>query len=303
MLLASADPANDVAWLERCAAILADHHMPGEAENCYRSAIAKADEKKRYELSFKLVQLLTTTPDKFSAGVELEKLVGSVPQDQESIAELAKFVLANERPDLAYPLYARLSVLDGDRAIYWLEKAATWAEASNQPGLAAEYVLDIGNLAEDTEAVVFAKRRQKLLLAAGRNEEALLAFRERLNANEGDTSLLLEGIDLATSLGMNTQAQEWNETLLLYRPSDLDALNRQINYSLGDGQLSDALFWARKLVDNDPQNNNYRVKLAQLEEWNGNPKEAMQQRQWLAEHRPSMQNDRELIRLAELNWD
>ncbi len=304
MLLAKADPDNEVVWLERCATILAGVQMPGLAENCYRSAIAAADdESKNFELNFKLVQLLTSTSDKFTTDMELEKLVAIVPQEQQPVEDLAKFVLANERPDLAYPLYANLSTIENDRAIYWLEKAATWAEASNQPGIAAEYVADMSNLADTTYTAAFAERRQRLLLAAGRNEEALLAFRERLAVNMTNTDLLLEGIDLANALGKNSQAQEWNEQVLIQRPDDLEALNRQINYSLALGDLAGALTWSRKMVDNDPQNKAYRVKLAQLEEWNGNIENAMQQRQWLAEHRPSMQNDRELIRLAELNWN
>jgi Flp pilus assembly protein TadD len=304
LVLASADPDNDVEWLEHCATTLADHQMPGQAANCYRSAITKADdEDKVFELSFKLTRLLIATSDDFAKNVELEKLVALAPQDQESIEELAKFVLANERPDLAYPLYARLSVIDNDRAIFWLEKAATWAEASNKPGIAAEYVMDIGNLADNTYAAAFAERRQKLLLAAGRNEEALLAFRERLAGNLHDTRLLLEGIDLASALGNTAQARAWNEMVLVQQPSDIDALSRQIDYTLATSELSEAVVWARKIIDVDPYNKEYRVKLAQLEEWNGNVKAAMQQRQWLAEHRPSMQNDRELIRLAGLNWD
>lgn len=304
MLLADADPANDVAWLERCATILAGNQMPGQAENCYRSAISRsADAKKKFELSFALAQLLTSTSDRFATSLELERLASSAPHDKVLVEDLAKFFLANERPDLAYPLYKKLSLIEDVRAIYWLEKAATWAEASNQPAIAAQYILDISNLADENYRAVFAERRQKLLLAAGRNEEALLAFRERLSANMGSIGLLLEGIDLANSLGKGSQAQEWNEVILSYRPTDLDALSRQITYALANGDITNALIWARRIIDIDPLNKVYRVKLAQLEEWNGNVDEAMQQRLWLAEHRPSMKNDRELIRLAELNWN
>ena len=107
MLLSEADPDNDVAWLEHCATTLASNQMPGLAESCYRTAIAKeSDETKNFQLNFKLTQLLITTSDKFETDVELEKLASSVPRDQQSVEDLAKFVLANERPDLAYPLYA-----------------------------------------------------------------------------------------------------------------------------------------------------------------------------------------------------
>jgi hypothetical protein len=304
LILAKADPANDVEWLERCATILASNQMPGQAESCYRSAIAKADKvEKSYELNLKLTRLLVANSEKFAINRELENLVAIVPAEIEPIEELAKFVLANERPDLAYPLYARLSTLENDRAIYWLEEAATWAEASNQPGLAAEYVLDISNLADENYAAAFAERRQKLLLAAGRNEEAMFAFRQRLAREPDDTLLLLEGIELANSLGMTEQSQVWNEDLLSLVPDDLDAIGRQIDFTLANGDISGALLWSRKMIEQDPQNKDYRVRLAQLEEWNGNVANAMQQRQWLAQHRPSMQNDRELIRLAELNWD
>jgi len=301
MLLAKADPVNEVKWLERCATILATNQMPGQAENCYRSAIASADDEiKRFDLSFKLARLMAASPDKFTTNLELEKLVAITPDHQESIEELAIFVLANERPDLAYPLYARLSLIESDRAIHWLEKAATWAEASNQPGLAAEYVQEIGDLADEKYSLALAERRQKLLLAAGRNDEALIAFQQRLAASASDIDLLLEGIELATGMGFSGQAQEWNETLLALQPDNLDAINRQINYTLANKDLAAALGFARQLVNYDPQDKTHRTRLAQLEEWNGNVGNAMRQRQWLAEHRPSMQNDREQNRLAEL---
>ena len=108
----------------------------------------------------------------------------------------------------------------------------------------------MSNLADDEYRTAFAERRQRLLLAAGRNEEALLAFNERLAADSKNIELLLEGITLANAIGMNIQAREWNEKVLELTPHDLDALNRQVNYSLAVGDLPGALTWSRKMVDN-----------------------------------------------------
>ncbi len=304
LLLAINDPENAVTHLEQCARTLAQFDMHSESASCYRSAIEKAhDEKKIFTLKRGLIGLLISSGDTFAANAELENLVETAPQDARILSQLATLTLASERPDLAYPIYAQLSVIDDRRAIMWLEKAATWSEASNLPGLAAEYVLDIEQIADEQYKLPLTKRRQKLLLAAGRNEEALQALHQRLRLQPGSAEILIEGIDLADGMGLATQAMEWNEELLRIRPFDIDAMERQINFTLANKQLGSALLWARKTVEADPMEKGHRLKLAQLEEWNGNVQAAQTQRMWLAKHHPNNVNDKELIRLAELNWD
>ena len=303
LLLASSDPANAVDYLERCARVLAHHEMHGQAASCYRTAISKADNTRQFSLQVQLVRTLASSGDSFTATAELENMVRNAPQQPNQLSSLAELALAYERPDLAYPLYAKLSTLEDERAIFWLEKATTWAVASNLPGLAAEYVFTITELSEAKHISALAKRRQDLLVAAGRNEEALQTLQERLRAEPNSGELLVEGITLAKNMGLTAQAMAWNENFLALRPFDIDAMQRQINFALASKQLNIALLWSQTLVDVDPLNKAHHLKLAQLEEWNGNIKAAQDQRLWLANNHPTTANDHELIRLAELNWD
>lgn len=304
LVLAINNPQNAVTHLQGCAEILAYYEMHGEAASCYRTAIQRTDnESKKFSLASSLIRLLTKSGDTFSANAELVKLVQTAPRETKELAELAVLSLESERPDLAYPIYAQLSTIDEPRAIMWLEKAATWSEASNLPGLAAEYVLNIENLSDDQYKASLAKRRQSLLLAAGRNDEALQTLHGRILNQPLNAELLLEGVDLARGMGLISQATEWNEKLLEIRPFDIEGLRRQIDFALSNKRLDEALQWARKLVESDPLDKDNRLKLAQIEEWNGNPLDAQKHRMWLAEHHPNKANDQELLRLAELNWD
>ena len=304
MVLATADPANAVKHLQECAHTLARHNLPGQSETCFRSAIAKAsDPTERFELGFQLVNLIKNRGSKLAANKELEQLVRTAPRENRVMVRLAGLALSAERPDLAYPLYAHLSTIEEERAVYWLEKAATWSEASNLPGLSAEYLASIIELSGEQFHNQLNKRRQSLLLAAGRNEEALQTVHARLINDPDNAELLLDGVQLASGMGLTAQAMTWNERLLEIRPYDLDGMQRQIDLALATRQLGSALQWARKSVQIDPQDKEARVKLAQLEEWNGNTQDAQQQRVWLASVYPSAANDIELIRLSELNWD
>ncbi len=304
MVLATADPANAVQHLQECAYTLARHNLPGQSETCFRSAMAKAtDPVQQFELGFQLVNLIKNHGNKLSANEELERLVKTAPRETRIMSRLAGLALSAERPDLAYPLYAQLSTINEERAIYWLEKAATWSEASNLPGLSAEYLASIIELSDEQYHGELNKRRQSLLLAAGRNDEALQTVHARLINEPDNAELLLEGVHLASGMGLTAQAMAWNERLLQIRPYDLDGMQRQIDLALATRQLGTALQWARKSVQIDPQDKEARVKLAQLEEWNGNIQNAQQQRVWLASVYPSTANDIELIRLSELNWD
>ncbi len=304
MLLANADQPNAVHWLEQCARILSSYQMHGQSVQCYKRAIAKStDADKTFQLTFLLTNLYTATGDSFAANAELEKMARMTPLHPRQMERLADLALATERPDLAYPLYARLSLLDEPNAVMWLEQAARWAEASSLPGLAAEYVLNMANLSGDANQEPLAKRRQRLLLASGRNEDALQTVYERITKQPDNADLLIEGIEIASNMGLTTQALDWNEDLLALRPYELTAMKRQINFALRNRELDSALIWAQRIVEVDPSNEDSRVKLAQLEEWNGNIQNAQSQREWLAENFISAHNDRELIRLAQLNWD
>ncbi|MEM7255918.1 MAG: tetratricopeptide repeat protein [Pseudomonadota bacterium] len=304
LVLADKDPDNAVNHLYACAQILAQYQLNGQAESCYRTAIANnTDPTENFELTTRLIYLLSNMGDSFTANKELENLVRIAPQKTPVYTRLSAIALSLERPDIAYPLYARLSELDNTRAIMWLEKAAKWSEASNLPGLSAEYLATIIELSDERFRNDLIKRRQALLIAAGRNEEALQTVHERLISQPSNAELLHEAIALASNMGLYSQAMQWNEQLLDVRPYDTDAIHRQVDLALATSQIGNALQWARTLVQIEPGDRDSRIKLAQLEEWNGNIDNAQQQRTWLASAYPSDANDFELVRISELNWD
>ena len=303
-LMAEKFPAKAAQNYNLCGRVLQRFGKYGESADCFQNAIASAEDPvERNQFSLTLGRLHQSNDKRLAARSTLEKMVTEVPNDQRSLERTAAFALETERPDLAYPLYARLADVDGGRAIFWLEKASLWAEASNQPGQAAEYMLSIRDLSDEEFKPEINRRRQALLIAAGRNEEALATMYERIVANPDSGEELIEGITLATSMGLTQQALEWNEDLLRIRPFDIEAMTRQIDFEVASQRLEEALVWNKKALEQEPLNVELRLRLAQLEEWNGDADAAMKQRQWLAANHPSAANDRELLRLAELNWD
>ena len=304
ILMAEKFPAKAARNYQLCGRVHQRFGKYGEAVDCYQSAVASAEDPvQRNLLNITLGRLHLGHSKRLAAKSTLEKMISEVPDDQRALQRTAAFALETERPDLAYPLYARLADVEGDRAVYWLEKATVWAEASNQPGIAAEYVLSIRDLSDDHFKPELNRRRQALLIAAGRNEEALATMYERIIANPDSGEELIEGITLASNMGMTQQAMEWNEELLQIRPFDIEAMVRQVDFEVASGRLEEALAWNKIVIEQEPHNVEFVLRLAQLEEWTGDVDAAMKQRQWLASNHPSAANDRELLRLAELNWD
>ena len=303
-LLADNFPQDRSDHFEECARVLKRFHIYTESADCYESAIASTnDPVRKTQLQVRLGRLHQGHGESPAAISTLESLVATVPDDKGALDYAASFALEIGRPDLAYPLYASLAQVEPERAIFWYEKAAKWSEASNLPGLSAEYILSIRDLSDEQYHEELTQRRQKLLVAAGRNEEALNTIFERITANPDSGDVLIEGITLAQSMGLTQQASEWNEELLSIRPYDIDAMTRQVSFSMATQRLADALSWSKKLLEQEPYERAHHVRIAQLEEWTGNVDNAMKKRKWLAENYPSIDNDKELLRLAELNWD
>lgn len=303
MLLANKDPARSGDWFEKCATVLAAHQYHSQAITCFRSSIAQtASIDKRFDLSMQMISQLQATGDLPTRQHELEKLIGKAPMNIGKLSTLAGHALAAERADLAYPLFARLADLDRTKQVFWLEKAAKWSLASNLPGLSAEYVLSIAKLSPEEARPALAERRQQLLRAAGRNEDALQALRERLAFEPNSAELLQEAIALARQMGLRIDAMDWNSRLLKIRPYDLAAMKRQIQFAQSTRQLEDARYWARRALAQQPDDAALHQQLAQLEEWTGNPEAALPHWNWLAKHAPNERTLRERARLAELTW-
>ncbi len=303
-LLAESYPLAAAENYANCGLILRNYSMYGGSVDCFEASMASAtDAEQNNRFGLRLARVHQQFEFLDRAEATLEKLTPDVPGDKLSLTRTAGFALEINRPDIAYPLYAQLADIEESKAIFWLEKAAKWAEASNQPGIAAEYVLTISDLSEPKYQDELSRRRQQLLIASGRNEEALATIFDRIAANPKSGEELIEGITLAAGMGMTQQAMEWNETLLEIRPFDIDAMARQIDFALASNRQKEALEWNKKYLEQDPYSDKYQLRLAQLYEWTGNVDAAMKQRELLSIQYPSLENDRELLRLAELNWE
>jgi len=303
-LIAKSYPSLATESYGNCGQILRQYNMYGGALDCYTAAVKSAkDPIASNQMSLRLGRLHQQFDNLNAAETTLEILAHDVPNDKASLDRTATFALQIGRSDIAYPLYARLADVESNRAVFWLEKAAKWAEGSNQPGIAAEYVLTISDLSDEKYKPELSRRRQNLLIASGRNEEALATIYDRIAANPDSGEELIEGITLAASIGKTQQAMEWNEELLRIRPFDIDAMARQIDFAMASSRNEEALEWNKKLLEQDPNSEKYQLRLAQLLEWTGNVDGAMKQRELMANRYPSPDNDLELLRLAELNWD
>jgi|GEM_PF-6090000 len=229
-LIAKSYPSLATESYGNCGQILRQYNMYGGALDCYTAAVKSAkDPIASNQMSLRLGRLHQQFDNLNAAETTLEILAHDVPNDKASLDRTATFALQIGRSDIAYPLYARLADVESNRAVFWLEKAAKWAEGSNQPGIAAEYVLTISDLSDEKYKPELSRRRQNLLIASGRNEEALATIYDRIAANPDSGEELIEGITLAASIGKTQQAMEWNEELLRIRPFDIDAMARQID--------------------------------------------------------------------------
>ena len=301
--LAALDSGNGAQWNEKCATILSQNQLHGQSLSCFRSAIALNDNREeRYDLSVRMISAMAALGDVQGQQQTLETLIGNPPKDVDKLTQLATLALAANRPDLAYPVYARLADADTERQIFWLEKAAKWSLASNLPGLSAEYVQSIAMLSGDESQPELNRRRQTLLLAAGRNDDALQTMRQRIDAEPANGELLQEAIELATQIGLRADAMDWNLELLEVRPFDVEAMKRQIQFAQANKQLDDARYWAQRALTQEPNNRQFRVQLAQLEEWTGNQSEALTHWKWLAGRYPNEEFLRQQIRLSQLTW-
>ncbi len=301
--MAALDRQQAAHWNEKCATLLAQTQLHSQSISCYKTAIALNDsEDERYDLNIRMMESMTALGDLQGRQDTLETLIGNPPVQIDKLTQLASMALAANRADLAYPVYARLAEADSERQILWLEKAAQWSLASNLPGLSAEYVQSIAMLSDDDALPELKRRRQSLLIAAGRNEDALQTMRERIDAEPASGELLQEAIALASQIGLQTDAMDWNTELLKVRPFDMEAMKRQIQYAQANKQLNDARYWAQRALAQQPDDRELRVTLAQLEEWNGNPSEALPHWKWLASRYRNEEYLLQQVRLAQLTW-
>ena len=302
VLLADEEPANAAHWFGQCARVHVDQKQYSKASGCFTSAIDSATTSDEV-FALRLEQLYSVsiggTPKQRDTIISL--LSEHQPLSNAQREKLAAGMLANQRPEKAFPLYEKLAVTDKPNKLKWLLAAAKWAQASNQPGQAATYLDQAADISLGVKKVDLLERAEALLVAAGRSDEVFKRLELRIDQRPNDEALLQEGITLARQLGKNEQAAKWNQQLVRVNPTDIDAVNMQIDLALASSDLKTAAKWSRHAVGLNPNDKDHRLRLAQVFEWNGDPVAAQREWEWMAERYPNAEHYSQVVRLAELN--
>lgn len=303
-LLAEHDSDNASQWYTKCARAYAAQKNHQDSTNCFEQAIETSKSSDEvFDLRLEQFAQIAIGGNVLKQDSALNLLSTHQPISNKQREKLAAVMLANQRPDQAYPLYERLAKDDNTNQISWLLEAARWAQASNEPAQAATYYDQVASLSAGSQKIDMLKKAESLLIAAGKNNEAYARMVKRINTDSNDESLLREGIVLARQLGKNDQAALWNEQLVRINPADADAVNAQVELALAKGDLPAAAKWARQAADLNPDSKAARLRLAQVYEWTGDPVAAQREWEWIAGNYPEAENIAQLVRLAELNRD
>lgn len=301
-LLAESDTDNASQWYLKCAQNSALTTLNATSAMCFDKAIATASSSDDV-FDLRLVQLssLVAMGNRRQADIAMEKLIAHKPVNAIQKEQIAKAMLANQRPDAAYKVYAELARTDTTKRVKWLKEAAKWAQASNKLDEAADYLKQAAQLSTGAEQQSINAEYEKLLIATGNNEEAFKLLEQRIVQAPTDQKLLREGVTLARALGKSSAAAKWNSQLVMANPTDIDAVNTQIALALANRDLADAAKWSGLAVGLEPSSLSVRTQYAQVAEWNGDPVTAQQQWQWIAKHYPEKKHYQQVVRLAELN--
>ena len=301
-LLAEQDADNASQWYLKCAQNSALTSLNARSASCFDNAIAAASSANTvFDLRIAQLSSLAASGDRRKTDVVLKQLIDHKPLRSVQREQIAKALLANNRPDEAYKVYATLARTDSAQQVTWLQEAAKWAQASNNVPQAADYLREAASISNGAEQQKINAEYEKLLIAAGNNEEAFKVLSQRIASAPTDQKLLRTGVTLARSLGKTADAAKWNSQLVMSNPTDIEAVNTQISLALANRDLSDAAKWSGLAVGIAPDSLSVRAQYAQIAEWNGNPVAAQKQWEWIAKNHPEKEHYEQVIRLAELN--
>lgn len=149
--------------------------------------------------------------------------------------------------------------------------------ALEQQDKAADVLATLLPLAEGPRLRELQQQRLELELARGRPGSALDIFRQMHRGSALDSEGLRRGIELATLAGNDGLRQRWLSRLAELEPQNTEVQRALLARQLGEGDLSNALKTARRVVAvaKPPTIDDLR-RLARLAEWTGHPDEALE---------------------------
>lgn len=121
-----------------------------------------------------------------------------------------------------------------------------------------------------------AGRALRALLAHGMGQEALALAGVAIHFLGDEREFLARGVEIALSQNDHDRAQAWGRRLLAMAPDDVGTLARQLQMELATSNLAAAVALARRLVELEPGNDERRVQLARLAQWDGRPELALE---------------------------
>lgn len=195
------------------------------------------------------------------------------------LERLATLALTAQAPALAADAYAELARRDPQQAQKWLDSAAKWYLASEQPGRAADIYIQLLNSSEKPE-----DRLQRLheafkgLVAADRGNEAveLLARELVTQPDAGFEPIMLEqGVDVALAHDRPDLAERFFTAWRKLQPDSPEVLAKEFKLRLAFGDLAGAHVAGVQLLALRPDDVALLEQMAHLSEWEGDSASAL----------------------------
>ncbi|MBX2825864.1 MAG: tetratricopeptide repeat protein [Gammaproteobacteria bacterium] len=288
-------------WLHRCGTEMAASGIHREAIACFERYLAlKEPEPGSVQLA--LLALYYQVDDRLAIDEMQRSLSANDKLSATELESFARLLLEHNRPDLAHGVFAQLAVVQPGKQRSWLDKAARWAEAANQPAVAAAYLQRTLSGQSRQDLADIEARLHRLLLAAGNQELALARLQESVALYPDDVDVLRRAIPIARRLGNSGLATRWNERILYQYPEDDEALRLQIELTLAEGDVGSAQQWAERLIDQNPDDLEARQSLARISEWSGDPWTAIEHWNRVLQQDTRRDVVEQVTRLANSTW-
>lgn len=201
-----------------------------------------------------------------------------------AIARMATLLLTLQDPALAGECYADLADRDPAQRLKWLNAAAQWSLAGEQPNRTADmYLLLVATDASPDQHKHYVKQAFDALVAANRGSEAALLLSEKisvLNDPTTDPTLLEKGVEATVGHDQFQVAEALLQQWQTLQPGNPEMLRKQFKLRLAFGDLDGAWAVGQELLQTDPDSADFLTKMARLGEWRGDTYQALEY--WMA---------------------
>lgn len=187
------------------------------------------------------------------------------------LQQLAILALGAQAPAVAADGYGELARREPHRARQWLDEAARWYLASQQPGQAAQvYVQLLGQAQDPSQRLQYLTQAFNSLVAADQVEPAIALLAAEVQA-QPDAPFEPVMLDQAVGAAIGHQRPELAEQFFaLWRkqqPDSLEVLRKELRQRLAFGDLTGARQAGEQLLVQSPQDIELLEQVALIAEW------------------------------------